>query len=122
MNKDIEYYTFQYTIPIYKIKPPQEFCDYYQTHKDEIIVELDKEKQQLQQKVNQLEEKEELHLNRIDELIDEIVKLKRNRNKAIKLLKRGTTFCENDSYGGYEVCKIAIKRESKAIEILERGE
>ena len=55
MNKDIEYYTFQYTIPIYKIKPPQEFCDYYQTHKDEIIVELDKEKQQLQQKVNQLE-------------------------------------------------------------------
>ena len=74
---------------------------------------------QLQQKINQLEEKEELHLNRIDELIDEIVKLKTNRKKAIKLLKRGTAFCKNDSYGGYEVCKIAIKRESEVIKILK---
>ncbi len=56
MNKeDIEYYTFQYTIPIYKIKPPQDFCEYYQIHKDEIIVELDKENELLKKKLNQLE-------------------------------------------------------------------
>lgn len=40
--KDIEYYTFQYTIPVYKIKPSQDFCEYYQIYKDEIIVDLQK--------------------------------------------------------------------------------
>lgn len=56
MNKeDIEYYTFQYTIPVYKIKPPRKFCEYYQTHKDEMIVELDKENKQLKDYINQLE-------------------------------------------------------------------
>lgn len=39
---DIEYYTFQYKIPVYKIKPNQDFSEYYQIHKDEIIVDLQK--------------------------------------------------------------------------------
>ena len=40
----------------------------------------------LQTKVQQLEEKEELHLNRIDELVDRVVKLETNIDKAYKLL------------------------------------
>lgn len=39
---DIEYYTFQYKIPVYKIKPNQDFSEYYQIYKDEIIIDLQK--------------------------------------------------------------------------------
>ena len=86
-KKDIEYYTFQYTIPVYKIKPPQKFNEYYQIHKDEIIVELDKENKRLQQKVNQLETNRD----------EAIVALKRimygfsikGASDVVKILERG---------------------------------
>ena len=54
-EKEIEYYFFQYAIPIYKIKPPKTFCDYFQTHKDEIIIELDKKNKRLNNIINELE-------------------------------------------------------------------
>lgn len=58
MNKEekIEYYTFQYRIPVYKNKPPQTFCEYYELHKDEIIVELDKENKDLQARIDKAKE------------------------------------------------------------------
>lgn len=49
MNKDIEYYEFTYKIPKYKIKPPLNFCKYYQIHKDEIIIDLQQENKQLKE-------------------------------------------------------------------------
>ena len=60
--KDIEYYTFHYTIPVYKIKTPKDFCEYYQTHKDEIIVDLDKKNKKLNNIIDELEKyiKEEI--------------------------------------------------------------
>lgn len=54
-------------------------------------------------------------------LLDYINQLETNRNEAIELLSKGVTFCENDSQGNYDICNIAINREKKAIEILERG-
>ena len=61
-ERDIEYYVFQCAIPVYKIKPPKTFCDYYQTHKDEIIVNLDKENKRLNNIINELEKVLDLNL------------------------------------------------------------
>lgn len=47
--------------------------------------------------------------------------LETNRDEVIELLSKGVAFCENDSQGNYDICNIAINREKKAIEILERG-
>lgn len=68
MNKivnDVEYYTFPITIPIYKIKPPRNFQKYYQTHKDEIIVDLQKKNKTLQQELQRKD-------NIINELMEDI--------------------------------------------------
>ena len=65
----------------------------------------------LQNKVQQLEEKEELHLNRIDELVDRVVKLETNIAKAYKLLD------EIDEY-------MLVEQHLKLVEakkLLERG-
>ena len=56
MNKEIEYYEFRYKIPKYKIKPPLNFSKYYQIHKDEIIIDLQQETQQLKDNWNKLKE------------------------------------------------------------------
>lgn len=50
-----------------------------------------------------------------------ITQLETNRDEAIELLTKGFNFCENDSQGEIDICNIAINREKKAIEILERG-
>lgn len=39
-------------------------------------------------------------------------------DKAIETLKKGITFCENDSQGIYDKCNIAINREKKTLDIL----
>ena len=54
MNKEIEYYEFTYKIPKYKIKPPLNFSEYYQIHKDEIIIDLQQENKQLKEQVQDL--------------------------------------------------------------------
>ena len=56
MSNDIEYYEFTYKIPKYKIKPPLNFCKYYQIHKDEIIIDLQQENKQLTSILTELEE------------------------------------------------------------------
>ena len=40
-------------------------------------------------------------------------------DKAIEVLEKGITFCENDSQGAYDICNIAINREKKALDILK---
>lgn len=68
MNKDDSFY-------IKELQPIREFC--LHSDKEDVykyIYSLQQENKELQQKVNQLEEKEELHLNRIDELTDRVVK------------------------------------------------
>ena len=41
-------------------------------------------------------------------------------NEAIKVLEEGITFCENDSQDVYDKCNIAIRREKKVLEILDK--
>lgn len=54
MSNDIEYYEFTYKIPKYKIKPPLNFCKYYQIHKDEIIIELQAENKRLKEGLHKI--------------------------------------------------------------------
>ena len=54
MNKEIEYYEFTYKIPKYKIKPPLDFSKYYEIHKDEIIIDLQQENQELKKQLKYL--------------------------------------------------------------------
>ena len=54
MNKEIEYYEFTYKIPKYKIKPPLDFSKYYEIHKDEIIIDLQQENQELKKQLEYL--------------------------------------------------------------------
>ena len=94
---------------------------------------------QLQQENQQLKEKNEsmlkdlkvaefqinLHKVLVPECIYEEVKKQRDLYKSVidearELLTQGITFCENDSQGVYEVCKITINREKKALEILNK--
>ena len=60
----------------------EDFCNY--------IHGLDEENKQLQ-------EKEELHLNRIDELTDRVVKLETNRDEAIEILKLCNSQCSKET-------------------------
>ena len=86
---------------------------------------------ELQQKVNQLEEKEELHLNRIDELTDIVVKLETNRDEAIEYIKNNTKYFDSEYVSIYgELCDIAgagdtrthcVIGDEQLLEILERG-
>lgn len=59
-----------------------------------------------------LEENQQLkeQLKQRDEVID----------KAIEKLKKGITFCENDSQGIYDKCNIAINRERHILESLQK--
>lgn len=50
--------------------------------------------EQLQQKIKHLEEKEELHLNRIDELTDRVVELETNIDEAIESGKEQMKYLE----------------------------
>jgi len=81
--KDIEYYGFTYMIPKYKIQPPDDFCEYYQTHKDEIIIELDKKTK---------EQKEEIE--RLNNIIYELEKILQEDydNYVCKNRQYGTTY------------------------------
>ena len=58
MNKEIEYYEFTYKIPKYKIKPPLDFSKYYEIHKDEIIIDLQQENQELKKQLKYLRSRE----------------------------------------------------------------
>ena len=51
------------------------------------FVEFAKEKKQLEEENKHLYEKEELHLNRIDELTDRVVELEANIEEAIEYIK-----------------------------------
>ena len=51
----------------------------------------------------------------------DIINLKQRINKATELLERRITFCENDSYGAYEVCNIAINNNKELLSILKGG-
>ena len=72
------------------------------------FVEFAKEKKQLEKENKHLYEKEELHLNRIDELTDRVLELEANINEAIEVLKRNRT---NNPY----------LETSDLIRLLERG-
>ena len=48
--------------------------------------------------------------------------LKNIIGKAIHELKKGITFCKNDSQGVYEKCNIAIHREESILKILKENE
>lgn len=52
-------------------------------------------------------------------LIQENKQLKERMNKAIEVLEKGITFCENDSQGIYDKCNIVINREKKVLETLK---
>lgn len=92
------------------------------------IVKTRDENKELQAKVNQLEEKEELHLNRIDELVDRVVKsqeklnqLETNRDETIKLIKfEWEKILKNENYSNHlwSVDGLVIK---EIISSLERG-
>lgn len=53
------------------------------------------------------------------ELQEESKKQKEVIDKALNILERGITFCENDSQGVYEKCNIAINREKGILDILK---
>lgn len=57
--------------------------------------------------------------NYANRLQKENKQLKENRDKAIKTLEKGITFCENDSQGDYDICNIAINREKEILNILK---
>lgn len=73
--KDIEYYKFEYCIPVYKMEPNETFYDYYQLHKDEIIVELDKEIQDLKQRLNVVNEMNVANYNKYCEVLSILAQL-----------------------------------------------
>lgn len=63
-----------------------------------------------------------LNLMHVDKVKTEMInQLEINIDDAIELLSKGITFCENDSQGEFDICNIAINREKKVKEILERG-
>lgn len=43
---------------------------------------------------------------------------KNKNDKAIEVLEKGITFCENDSQGIYDKCNIATNREKEVLDIL----
>ena len=57
-----------------------------------------------------------------DYLIDENEKLKEKVNKAIEYIEKNISFCENDSQGAYDVCRIRIASDKKLLEILKGGD
>ena len=59
--------------------------------------------------------------NELLQLKEENNQLETNIDEAIELLTKSFNFCENDSQGEFDICNVAINREKKAIEILERG-
>lgn len=54
LSGDIEYYTFR--IPIYKTPPIPDYHKHYCFHKDEIIVDLDKENKKLKNIIKEVRE------------------------------------------------------------------
>jgi len=54
LSGDIEYYTFK--IPIYKTPPVPDYHKHYCFHKDEIIVDLDKENKKLKNIIKEVRE------------------------------------------------------------------
>lgn len=88
MNKEIEYYEFTYKIPKYKIKPPLNFSEYYQIHKDEIIIDLQQEKKQLQERIEYLERSNNRREDTILEQRQEISDLEDNWNKLKEIIKK----------------------------------
>lgn len=106
LKERIEYY-YEFDEEFKKEDLPEELQPYYKNQDCcRYIVEFRKENQQLQAKVNQLEEKEELHLNRIDELVDRVVKLETNIEEAIK-------FIDNNMYESY--CYVGSEDKLKEI-------
>ena len=72
-------------------------------------------------KITQLEEKEELHLNRIDELTDRVVKLETNRDEVIEHCHKRLGFLENCVGGDEELIHTRISVHREYLKILERG-
>ena len=107
--KDIEYYGFTYMIPKYKIQPPDDFCEYYQTHKDEIIIELDKKTKEQKEEIERLTER---YNNLKKEHIDTITRNEDYRariDKAIELIN--DIFKDNNWYINYEFNDLQNKLE-----------
>lgn len=75
--------------------------------------------EQQQERIAYLERSNNRREQQIIEQRDEIIELECIRDKAIELLEKGITFCENDSQGVYDKCNIAINREKKVLEILK---
>lgn len=59
------------------------------------------------------------HNNCIENLQTENQKQKEVIDKAIEVLEKGITFCENDSQGIYDKCNIATNREKEVLDILK---
>lgn len=109
MNKEIEYYEFTYKIPKYKIKSPLDFSKYYEIHKDEIIIDLQQENQELKK---QLEDEIKLR----NKILINCVKL-RNQQKEfieylenlIKFYKNRDTYIVADILGSYDLNNIELE-------------
>ena len=97
-------------------------CDYLLNYIEELEQRLKHTRSILDKSTKQRDDKIETYEIAFRLQKDYIEQLEANRNEAIELLTKGITFCENDSQGNYDICNIAIGREKKAIEILERGQ
>lgn len=120
MNKEIEYYEFTYKIPKYKIKPPLNFSEYYQIHKDEIIIDLQQEKKQLQERIEYLERSNNRREDTILDQRQEISDLEDNWNKIKEYCADSLYF-----YDGYQredlETDISIQGILNKMQELERG-
>ena len=84
MNKEVKYTTQPYNPSITKSNV---YISSGTQNIENLTMWQDPTIEKLQQKINHLYEKEELHLDRIDELTDRVVKLETNRDELKKWLE-----------------------------------
>lgn len=79
---------------------------------------MEKIKYYIRTNKNEIFKTDEGLFNYVIELEQLVEKQKEVINKAIETLKKGITFCENDSQEIYDKCNIAINREKETLDIL----
>lgn len=96
---------------------------------EEKIKNLLKENQQLKKQIKQYTDPDDLTLmfmyceekakDKIKELKEKLETSEKARKEAIDKLRKGITFCENDSQYAYKICVQAINREKEVLNILD---